>query len=155
MPDKIQLDADKAIEILRKTVTDKNKAYIYKKVEREHLKKMAEDLGGYEASPSCAYVEGGSPSCLVGVGLHKYAGFTIDQLSAMDNGDDYESEEGVTYLEGGGMNFNQVVNLYADITNDARMVLAAAQDAQDNGLPWGDALATAEEVYALIKESDK
>lgn len=79
---------------------------------------------------ACQYVLDGEPSCIVGVTL-SLLGVSTETLEMMDNcGNPMFSADGLLVLEG------------SDVTmdSDARDVLIAAQNKQDRGETWGEAL---------------
>ncbi|ALG06816.1 hypothetical protein [Kibdelosporangium phytohabitans] len=88
----------------------------------------------------CAYFWNGKPRCIVGVALH-LAGVTEDELRAMDRQEPTEIGPGLVVLPA-----------RVWMSDAARRVFAAAQDAQDHGsdragLSWGEALDAALAVH--------
>lgn len=125
------IDADMAIALLERAVQEMGADHVYQRVHGEF-----DRIG--EAT-MCAYQHDGRPSCIVGHAL-SYAGVTIEQLREMD-----EAADEVTSVEA----------LYGDdllpveMTDDAVTVFEAAQQAQDNGAPWGEALEAARKAAGL------
>lgn len=99
------------------------------------LREVVTEFGGRTvyvipaAYDTCVYADKGECSCLVGHVLVR-AGVSVDVL---------DGEEGpITGLVLEGI----------EVTDTARWVLAAAQEAQDIGETWGEALKRAEEAAA-------
>lgn len=115
----IQIDATRAIELLREVVAESGEDYRYELIET-----------GYGSA--CHYAHNGCPSCLVGHALHR-AGMTVNQLAALDGQD---NDIATVPLPVG-----------VELTSFAREVFAVAQDAQDIRQPWGMALSAAERAY--------
>lgn len=112
----VYLDADRALELMREVVVEFGEDYVY-------------PAGGFEENlASCVYVRDGQCSCLVGHVLHR-AGATLEQLQELDNAWDPE--------------INRVEFDWLRLTEDARHALTEAQDEQDQGHTWGDALTRA------------
>lgn len=119
VPIVIDIDADRALALLREVVDEYGHDYVYRQV--------AHRLPDGRSKPMCVYADDGRPSCLVGHALHR-AGVTVAELDRMlgqIGEDDDELPERVT------------------LTGLAAEVLAEAQMAQDQGITWGDALAQA------------
>lgn len=94
-------------------------------------------------SSGCVYFLNGQPSCLIGHAM-ALVGISKDDLTVTDEGFTMEFNESplgpiITPLAESG-----VLSLHTK----AEAVWQAAQDAQDAGRTWGQALAAAEEVLA-------
>jgi hypothetical protein len=129
--DRVTIDAARAITLLREVVAEKGADYRYQKVKSW-------------GSLACLYVHDGSCSCLVGHALH-HAGVPTSELNALDF---YGNDDGDTGIA-------QVYGRLPDrfqLTGHAVEVLAAAQNAQDDGLSWGEALSAAEEIVAVSRD---
>ena len=121
MTETITIDGPRALELLREVVKGKED-YVYVNA----IGEQADDTGNI----TCSYSHGPQPGCVVGHVLYS-AGATIDQLIQLDH-----------FTGSGSIEFATAEAL--DISREARVLLAAAQYAQDTGLTWGTALATAE-----------
>lgn len=124
------IDADMAIALLERAAQEKGADHVYKRVP------SGSDIHG-EAS-MCNYEHNGRPSCIVGHALH-YAGVTIEQLRKMDS-DLKVSSIDMLYAED---------LLPIEMTDDAADLFKAAQDAQDEGMPWGEAVAARRKAAGL------
>jgi hypothetical protein len=108
---------------------------------------MAEVVAGREdyvyerAGGFCVYAANGQPSCLVGQALAR-AGVTVAMLEEMDS--KFETDiQHVREPEG------------LTLDDEARDFFGVAQRRQDDGEPWGKALADAEaEALALYSHKD-
>lgn len=119
----IHIDANKAIALLREVVAG-NEDFIY----------VMEDA-------TCTYVRDAKPSCLIAQALAK-AGVTVEQLREMDA--QIDRPKGTVIL---GVTLPNGI----EITGPAREVFSAAQKAQDQARPWGEALKNAEWRYARFE----
>lgn len=101
------------------------------RVARRLLHEVVADFGKHHSigSEACAYIQWNCPLCMVGCALYA-AGLTQDELHGMDR--QFPTRIGEVALPA-----------RVRITGWARRVFAAAQDAQDKGLPWGTALENA------------
>ena len=97
------------------------------------VKKVAAEQPDYVYSEQpCQYQYGGKPSCIVGHALHRL-GVPIETLEALDDAQ-----------EGGGVPACGIPQEFPDLldadSEPARRALGEAQEAQDNRLPWGEAV---------------
>ena len=80
----------------------------------------------------CQYQHGGKPSCIVGHALHRL-GVPMGALEALDDAQD-----------GGGVPAHGIPKEFPDLveadSESALFALSEAQEAQDNRLPWGEAV---------------
>lgn len=102
------------------------------------LRAVVKGKEGFHYKPpdgdTCVYICGGKPSCLVGHVLYSL-GWPVERLMDFDS----QRSNGIGSLR----------VCYGDIaTQDAVDILEAAQDTQDLGGSWGEALAQAEALYA-------
>lgn len=113
----IEITYDEAVDLLKLAVEERGADYVYPRSNRD-----AFDSG-------CVYFEGTTPSCIVG---HVLAYKDVDGLDLR-----YANEIGIANLA------SFVDNI--DLVIDERTVslLEKAQDAQDSGKTWGEALAAA------------
>lgn len=136
--DTIEIDGTKALSLLREVIAG-NEDFCYE----TKKKTVTEDGYGEYDTYLCLYAHEGKPDCVVGRALHK-AGVTVEQLEAMDNigatYDGFPTGIGVVAMP-------ENVNL----TEQGREVFKAAQEWQDAGFKWGEALSFAEK--ALDKQS--
>lgn len=115
----IRIDALRAIKLLREIVDEHGRDHRYSR------------KGG---GGRCRYEYDGAPACLIGHVLHR-AGLPVAELARMDVAPVFASTE-----------ISEVVlPLAVDMTDTARVVLGAAQLAQDHGETWGQALDDAED----------
>jgi hypothetical protein len=96
---------------------------------------------------SCVYVRDGEPSCLVGQVLAR-AGVSIEDLAKMDEGTPDSGTEEEPVGDGDGESAfevlyeNGALPPYLTVTDDAAGILTHVQSRQDQGTPWGQALAS-------------
>lgn len=107
----------KALELLEAAVAERGADYVYPRT-----------FDG--TGPSCVYVRGGKPACLVGLAMTK-AGVPIEQLAGWDTR--FESDAHSVLVDDG----------LAAV--DVAEMLAAAQSVQDDGGTWGEALDAAKD----------
>jgi hypothetical protein len=114
---------DKAVELIERAVTERGADYV-----------DPGSLGGF----GCKYLDGDVPGCIVGTALG-LAGATTEQLGAMDRhgGGGYYSS--MSYLIDSG----NLSTLPVETTEAAAEVFLAAQQQQDSGTTWGEALEVA------------
>jgi hypothetical protein len=126
------LTEQRAIELLEAEVAAEGDSYVYP--QREAI----EDLGdGTEyQSARCDYVRDERPSCLVGRALHAY-GVSIEQLKSIEG----------TSIGAFGQQFTPVSWLPHSVAG----LLYAAQNAQDGGQTWGEALIAAKDMASGVK----
>ncbi len=126
MSEPITVDAPRAVELRAEAVTQRGGDFVY-----EH-----HNDGGTIA---CYYVWRGQPDCIAGNALHR-AGVSIDALSTIEGCTITTLRAGPDAGVLGGVRFSKA----------AIGVLYAAQDAQDQGLSWGEALKQAQKaaIYA-------
>lgn len=117
----IVIDLDRAVELLEAEVAEAGADFIYEKDKR--------DRGDY---PVCRYVKNDAPSCLVAKALFR-AGVPMEVLTGLD----FQAEGLSTPIA------DAVFSDDIELSDDARMAFRKAQDAQDNGDSWGEALISA------------
>jgi hypothetical protein len=124
MTDVIEINKERAIELLEQAVAERGEDFVYYNAYQEN----------YANYGACRYQIDGEPACLVGLALAK-AGV---------------SPEGLNLLEGSGITNSYTLNRPQNlkITPDALAVFQVAQDTQDNDGPWGEALRLAKEKAA-------
>lgn len=119
----IRLSYDDVIVLASEVLEEKGANYIY---------------GGSElSSGKCRYVRNGEPDCLVGNILHR-AGVSVERLAEADFGMGLDASDLCRRLHAEGV---------LEIEDRGTRFLNYAQALQDNGVPWGDAVERAEEVY--------
>lgn len=124
----IEIDGPRALELLQAAVDEKGADYVY-------------PTGEYE---TCSYARDDSPSCLVGHAVH-CAGVTIDALHCMDV-DTIEDDEG-NQLDASSEIQNIPTERYGfRLMPGAVRAFQEAQQKQDSGIPWGEALLYAREA---------
>lgn len=117
MSAEIQIDGARAFHLLGEAMLERGADYIYPLAE----------MG------ACVYTDDSQPSCMVGLALYR-AGVTVPELEAMD-------------IEGiGGIDLVTLPERVY-LTPTARKVMNAAQQCQDTGETWLDALYAAELMY--------
>lgn len=121
-----------ALNSLRLRVAGRE-GYIYKREERERREPVY-----------CLYVEKGSPSCLVGHSFHYDFGISIPYLELLN------SNELAGHLGGSSSVRALVMPEGVELTSEARQIFGAAQEIQDGGGTWGEALEAAEVVAASL-----
>lgn len=130
----IEIDRDTALRELRAVVEEYGEGYRY-----------VDEFGreGGEDSAQCQYLHGDEPGCIVGHVLHRL-GVSADTLFAFDHASAGGDSQGIrTLASQGALTAHGLV-----LTLDALDALDFAQDAQDSGYTWGDALARAERMTA-------
>jgi hypothetical protein len=126
----IELTLDRTKELLAEAVALKGADYVYTTPDGEQ--------GNPDTQPICWYVHGEEPGCIVGHALHA-AGVPLGRLREEERND------------AGGV----LRSLHGDsrlrFTHEDGVaeLLAAVQQDQDSGVPWGEAL-----TNALSPESD-
>ncbi|MFJ8818180.1 hypothetical protein [Amycolatopsis thermoflava] len=120
-PTEIVIDVDRALQLLREVVAERGADTVYQPV------RLGASRPDRAPLPNCVYAHNGAPSCLVGHALHR-AGVPVEDLAKMTG----QIDELSWWPES------------LDVGSDAVEVFLAAQYAQDEGSPWGDALAAAE-----------
>ncbi len=118
-------------------------------------------VAGWETAPEddksyyerCDYVRNGAPSCIVGHALY-HAGVPTELLMILDGDPD---------RVGGISAFNISddrrerhlgdIEFPVSITDGAAHVFSAAQQAQDEGISWGEALREARERLASLRKN--
>lgn len=114
-----------AIEALRAEVAQEGPDHVYEKPDGD----------------DCFYTWGGQPSCLVGRALFRL-GVPLDELRDWENANARE-------LSNSAMDDDNLTPIRPALTTvQAAQVFQVAQFRQDDGLPWGNALEAAEELYA-------
>jgi hypothetical protein len=110
------LTYDEVVELLERAVAERGEDYVYPK----------EDMcPEFALNSVCQYFVGSRPSCIIGQVL-AYKGITAEQ---------------VTEFEGRGG--PAVVQRFFDIDDSTQVLIYEVQSRQDDGLPWGEALANA------------
>lgn len=131
----ILIDTDRALALLHEVV-DPNPGFIYQPGKNP-------DSG----ASACLYVRDGEPSCLVGHVLAR-AGVAVEDLARMDEGTPDSGTEDEPAGDGDSESAfevlweNGALPDYLEVTPDAADILMHVQSRQDQGTPWGDALAT-------------
>lgn len=130
------LTAKKALGLLANVVAEHGVGHVYEKI--------AED----DRFPACMYVQRDEegkdcPSCLVGHVMHRF-GVPLEALRR-------SNRDGVYTLS---LDIDRDPDLPFGISNGAATVLGEAQNSQDEGDPWGIALAKAVHVYAELEAED-
>lgn len=128
------IDKPKAIELLERAVAKKGEDWIDPRAKRRKSAiKKCPDFN----PPGCTYVtpQGKSPACIVGHALH-WAGVPLDVLKTLDEGGGEAATTACATV-------NSLTGLEVEVTPDAVSVLATAQNVQDEGGTWGDALRSA------------
>ncbi|AXC36209.1 hypothetical protein SEA_MUSETTA_105 [Microbacterium phage Musetta] len=111
---------EQVTEAIEKVVAERSPDYVYKS--------GRDDNGCFYASK-----DGESPSCVVGFvvnALNPEAFRKIVEVE-INAGESFEVQDALTYTDG-----------ELNISTEARRALQKAQDEQDNGKPWGEALAS-------------
>lgn len=126
----IYIDGDRALALIAEVVAEFGVDFFY----ADHVR-VPDRPGNHGAAERvlCVYVRDGRCSCLIGHALHR-AGVPIAELERMR----------------GVIDLVQLPDR-VQLTPDALTVFVAAQSAQDNGHPWGNALRYAREVLELAK----
>ncbi len=119
------INGEKAMGLLVQAVEERGRDFIYEPVVRKGV------------HGACVYQDQGTPSCGVGLALHK-AGVAIEVLAAMDQVEDTSINVVTPELEAGG----------TTLTDKAVDVFLRFQEHQDLQLPWGEALDHAAGVLA-------
>ncbi|MGV9364498.1 hypothetical protein [Amycolatopsis sp. NPDC003731] len=117
------IDAAKAVELIELAVEQNGADYV--------------DPNS-DGPNGCFYVSGGECSCIVGT-AYGLAGATVEQVLRMDD------------MYGGPIEYMPDDVLPIDTAPGAIAVFAAAQEAQDNGKTWGEALAAARKVAGVAE----
>jgi hypothetical protein len=131
LPNIPAIDPDRALELLRAEVEKAGKAHAY-----DGPQVITEHSAGVMASYAL-YVVGGEGCCLVGRALVAF-GVPAEQLALLE-GDGIVPAAKVLAERG-----------VVSISEDAALVFAAAQDAQDEGRQWGIALDCAEHAWTEV-----
>lgn len=126
MPDNVApIDAQTALDLLEAAVTLTGEDHCYER---------------FTTTPYCRYTAGDNPSCLVGVALAIH-GVPLDTLRDWDANANL-SEDGIMGIVQTG---------HAPFIDDhAADVFQVAQNAQDDGDTWGDALNAARHTLQQI-----
>lgn len=130
-----QITARRALELLIDVVDRAGEDFVY-----EH-KDMTDLRGSFEyggLSRGCRYVEEGHPSCLVGHVLVR-TGVSLEALNKLD------------ML---GVSASSLADYGIQADMGAQRVLGAAQEVQDSGKSWGEALRMARQRYEQIMEAE-
>lgn len=124
-----EITARRALELLIDVVDAYGPQTVYERIEVE-----ADDLlTGPETLFQCRYEHNGAPSCLVGHVLHR-AGMSVAELALLD-----AVGIGASNLTKWGPTLH--------ISGNAAALLGVAQRAQDNDVPWGQAVDQARATY--------
>lgn len=129
--DKPLINHHQAIQGLRLAVAERG---------RDHIDPLAE-------AGDCRYVVNGKPACIGGTALFK-VGIPVDELRAWEGNGIDSMMPGITTYGGERGNADGFLSVRA------AAVLEVAQDRQDNGSPWGEALDAAEAKYRKITEEE-
>lgn len=130
----ILIDTDRALALLHEVV-DPDPGFVYR------------PGTSAQGNSSCVYVRDGEPSCLVGHVLAR-AGVAVEDLARMDEGTPDSGTEDEPAGDGDSESAfevlweNGALPDYLEVTHDAADILIHVQSRQDQGTPWGDALAT-------------
>lgn len=116
-----------AMDALRDAVAEKGAEYVYPENEKIGI--------------SCSYVWDGRPSCIVGNALHRL-GVSLDILGR------FEMTTAASVLD--SLRYRKILV----VDTETRQAYDEAQTAQDDGRPWGEALAAAEESLPVGTEED-
>lgn len=128
------IDRDRALALLRQAVEQKGEDYVYPSGDPYSV-----------GTKTCTYERDGEPSCLVGHVLF-IAGVPVEVLARLDQ---YGETEFRTLAYGSTCEDDDgneevlqepVLHEYAALTEEAVEALSAAQDTQDRGRTWGQAL---------------
>lgn len=111
---------------MTKTVTDEEGLALLEQIVNERPDYVYEKPGGDDAS--CVYVHNGAPSCLVGHWLHKL-GVSLDDIPEGEAASDTARVLGLA------------------VSTPLADALDGAQDTQDSGLNWAQALAAGKDCY--------
>lgn len=121
------LDADGAIRSLRTVVFEKGPDYVYQRVEAYGLK------------GSCVnFTEDGQPSCIVGH-VFSLLGLTAEKALEVGVASTTIADVSCELLNRSDFEWK--------FTPQAQRILAVAQDYQDTGNSWGEALEACENVF--------
>ena len=126
------LDGAGAISSLRSVVFENGPDYVYKRVE-------AYGLGG-----ACVNFHNGQPSCIVGQ-VFGLLGLTAEKAEELGVAGTTIASTSCRFLNDSDFEWN--------FTPAAIGILAVAQDIQDGGKSWGEALKAAEARYADLGET--
>ena len=132
----ILIDTDRALALLHEVV-DPNPLFVY----------QPSPAALPWVSSACLYVRDGEPSCLVGQVLAR-AGVAVEDLARMDKGTPDSGTEDEPVGDGDSESAfevlweNGALPDYLEVTPDAADILVHVQSRQDQGIAWGDALAT-------------
>lgn len=130
----ILIDTDRAFALLHEVV-DPNPTKVY------------QPSTTAEGNSACVYVRDGQPSCLVGRVL-ALAGVAVEDLARMDEGTPDSGTEDEPAGDGDSESAfevlweNGALPDYLEVTPDAADILIHVQSRQDQGVRWGDALAS-------------
>ena len=97
------------------------------------VKKVAAEQPDYVyQEPLCRYQIDGKPSCIIGHALHRL-GVSVDTLAMLDGG---EQGDGVH-----AVNLPSYIPILVEEGSRSELVaLGEAQEAQDDRIPWGEAV---------------
>ena len=123
------LDADGAIRSLRTVVFEKGPDYVYRRV------------NAYGLKGACVNFHNGEPSCIVG---HAFGLLGLTAEKALEIG------VASTTIASASCELLNRSDFDWEFTDDASRILALAQDYQDSGESWGEALKACENLYARI-----
>lgn len=119
----IEIDYDKAIELLERAVAEKGADYVYASFAKEVSKNDS----------TCLYVdpETGAPSCIVG---HVVSYLDSDLLPEISEWETEATDDTTVFSLAGRLEDR------LHFTERALATLTLAQQSQDNGITWGRAL---------------
>lgn len=119
-------DVPHALELLEQAVSTRGADYVY----RQHV--AFDEFGAVD----CRYEHDDQPDCVIGVVLH-LAGYDIVTLGRLDS-----------YAHGKPLSARYLYRHLYELGAEACYVLGVAQEAQDNGYSWGEALSAARAAAA-------
>lgn len=125
-----QITARRALELLIDVVDAAGDDFVYHKQDMSDIHGVQDHL----PSKGCRYAVNDQPSCLVGHVLYR-SGVAVDALNRLDKV---------------GVSAHALRDFGLEVDQDAGDVLVAAQEAQDRGHTWGDALDAARSRYEKI-----
>lgn len=127
------------LDAANKAIAEKGADYVYPR---------ASTAGnGYGSKDGPVYAEGDSPSCLVGHVIYALDPEAFAHLAAVEARNGSEAADQLTWFHygehGEEATYGYLPEDFWDSEAEALMTLA--QSHQDHGIPWGDALARAED----------
>jgi len=126
------IDRDRAVELLEKVVEAKGRDYIYESPLNEH----GQQIGCVYFGPN------NCPACVVG---HVFAELQVKPGDVHAMG-----EDGTADGPGNSLGVEGIVIDNVEMTSAAREVFQMAQERQDEGNRWGDALDAAKDLAVTL-----